>query len=252
MIALGIDIGGSGIKGALVDTRVGELVSDRIRYNTPDPSTPEACIAVIRRITKKLDYKGPMGVGIPGIAIRGVLHSAANIDNKWIGFNAQTAIAQETGCTAVVHNDADVAAVAELHFGAGHKQPGVVMMFTLGTGIGAAMFVDGRLVPNLELGHLYLRGMKEDAEGYASDRTRTGKKLKWKEWGARLNVYFQHIEFLFSPELIIIGGGVSKKHDKFLKYIQTRATIVPAELRNEAGIVGAAVTAVQEAQADLP
>lgn len=248
MIALGIDIGGSGIKGALVDTQIGELVSERIRFDTPDPSTPEACISVIRRITKKLDYQGPMGVGIPGIAIRGVLYSAANIDNKWIGFNAQVAIATKTGCTAVVHNDADVAAVAEHHFGAGHNQPGAVMMFTLGTGIGAAMLLDGRLVPNLELGHLYLRGMKEDAEAYASDRTRTEKKLRWKEWGERLHVYFQHIEFLFSPELIIIGGGVSKKHDKFLKYIQTRATLVPAELRNEAGIVGAAVAAVQEIQ----
>ncbi len=244
MIALGIDIGGSGIKGALVDTETGELVSERIRMDTPNPSTPAACIQVIRQITETLNYRGPMGVGSPGIAIHGVLYSAANIDKGWIGFNAQEAIARETGCTAVVHNDADVAAVAEHHFGAGHNQPGVVMMFTLGTGIGSAMFVDGRLVPNLELGHLYLRSMKMDAENYTSDRIRAERKLNWKKWGERLDVYFRHIEFLFSPELIIIGGGVSKKHDKFLKYIKTRAKIVPAELRNEAGIVGAAVTAV--------
>ncbi|MCL4262846.1 MAG: ROK family protein [Anaerolineae bacterium] len=246
MIALGIDIGGSGIKGALVDTETGELVSERLRMDTPNPSTPEACIQVIRQITEALNYRGPMGVGIPGIAIHGVLYSAANIDKGWIGFDAQAAIAREMGCTAVVHNDADVAAVAEHHFGAGHNQSGVVMMFTLGTGIGSAMFVDGRLVPNMELGHLYLRSMKVDAEGYASDRIRTEKKLKWQAWGERLNIYFQHIEFLFSPELIIIGGGVSKKHDKFFPYIQTRAKLVPAELRNEAGIVGAAVTAVAE------
>lgn len=243
MIALGIDIGGSGIKGALVDCAQGSLVSERIRFDTPDPSTPEACLGVITQIADSLNYVGPIGVGIPGIVLHGVVHSAANIDKGWIGFNAAEALQQLTGQTAVVHNDADAAAMAEHHFGAGHNQNGVVMMFTLGTGIGAAMFVDGRLVPNLELGHLYLRNMKIDVEGYASDRARREKKLSWKEWGERLNLYFQHIEFLFSPELIIIGGGVSKKHDKFLKHIKTRATIVPAELRNEAGIVGAAVLA---------
>lgn len=246
MIALGIDIGGSGIKGALVDTKTGEMVSERIRMDTPTPATPAACIAVIRRIVAALAYQGPVGVGIPGIVIQGTLYSAANIDKSWIGFNAGEAIKQETGCTAVIRNDADVAALAEHHFGAGHNQMGVVMLFTLGTGIGAAMFVDGRLVPNLELGHLYLRGMKMDVERYASDRARREKKLTWKKWGKRLDLYFQHIEFLFSPELIIIGGGVSKKHDRFLKHINTRAKIIPAELRNEAGIIGAAVTAVRE------
>lgn len=244
MIALGIDIGGSGIKGALVDTEQGELVSERVRFETPDPSTPQACIELIGRIADTLNYQGPIGVGIPGIVLHGVVQSAANIDKGWIGFNAEEALRQKTGQTAVVYNDADVAAIAEHHFGAGHNQKGVVMMFTLGTGIGAAMFVDGRLVPNLELGHLYLRNMKVDVENYTSDRARREKKLSWKEWGERLNIYFQHIEFLFSPDLIIIGGGVSKKHDKFLKHIRTRATVVPAELRNEAGIVGAAVLAV--------
>lgn len=246
MITMGIDIGGSGIKGALVDTKKGELVSKRVRMRTPQPATPEACIFVIKQIVEALDYQGPMGVGIPGIVINGVLFSAANIDNGWIGFNARKAIKKATGCSTIIRNDADVAAVAELNFGAGHKQPGVVMMFTLGTGIGASMFVNGRLVPNLELGHLYLRDMKVDAEGYAADRIRSEEKLGWKEWGKRLNEYFQHIEFLFSPELIIIGGGVSKKHSKFLKYIKTRAKIVPAETRNEAGIIGAAVMAVSD------
>jgi polyphosphate glucokinase len=246
MIAMGIDIGGSGIKGALVDTEAGELTTERIRIPTPQPATPEACIAVIQQIVAELDYEGLMGVGIPGIAIEGKILSAANIDDGWIDFNAREAIKVATGCRAVIRNDADVAAVAELHFGAGHKQKGVVMMFTLGTGIGAAMFVNGRLVPNLELGHLYLPGMKIDAESYAADRIRTEEDLSWKKWGKRLNEYFQHIEFLFSPELIIIGGGVSKYHKKFLKHIKIRATIVPAETRNEAGIIGAAVTAVME------
>lgn len=246
MITLGIDIGGSGIKGALVDTNKGELVTERIRIPTPQPATPEACITVINEIVDTLDYQGPMGVGIPGIAINGKILSAANIDDGWIGFNARKAIRKATGCQVVIRNDADVAAVAELHFGAGHKQPGVVMMFTLGTGIGAAMFVNGRLVPNLELGHLYLRDMKVDVEDYTADRIRTEEGLSWKAWGKRLNEYFQHVEFLFSPELIIIGGGVSKKHKKFLKYIKTRATIVPAETRNEAGIIGAAVLAVSD------
>jgi polyphosphate glucokinase len=246
MVVLGIDIGGSGIKGALVDTKTGELVSKRVRIPTPQPSTPEACIFVIQQIVRALEYQGPLGVGIPGIVINGVLYSAANIDDGWIGFNARKAIKKATGCRPVIRNDADVAAVAELHFGAGHNQPGVVMMFTLGTGIGAAMFVNGRLVPNLELGHLYLRDMKRDAEDYAADRVRTEEDLSWKEWGKRLHEYFQHIEFLFSPELIIIGGGVSKKHKKFLKYIKTRAEIVPAETRNEAGIIGAALVALPD------
>lgn len=246
MIALGIDIGGSGIKGALVDTETGTMTTDRIRIPTPKPATPKACIKVVKKIVKKLDYQGPMGVGIPGITINGTLYSAANIDDGWIGFNARKGIAEATGCQVIVRNDADVAALAELRYGAGHNQPGVVMLFTLGTGIGASMFVDGRLVPNLELGHLYLPGMKKDAEEYASDRIRKDKDLSWEAWGRRLNDYFQHIEFLFSPELIIIGGGVSKKHAKFLPYIKTRATIVPAELRNEAGIIGAAATAVAQ------
>lgn len=246
MIAIGIDIGGSGIKGALVDTKKGELVTERIRIPTPQPATPKACINVVGKIVKKLGQKVVIGVGIPAIVINGTLYSAANIDDGWIGFNARKAISKKTGCPVLIRNDADVAAVAEHHFGAGHNQQGVVMMFTLGTGIGAAMLVNGRLVPNLELGHLYLPGMSIDAEDYTADRVRKDEDLKWKEWGKRLNEYFQHIEFLFSPELIIIGGGVSKKHDKYIKYIKTRAKIVPAETRNEAGIIGAAVLAVDE------
>ncbi len=243
MITLGIDIGGSGIKGALVDTEKGEMVSERIRIPTPQPATPEAVIGVMEEIVSAFRYKGPVGVGIPGIVIHGAVLSAANIDEGWLDFPGQEAMAAAMGCPVTLLNDADAAAVAEMRFGAGRSRPGVTLLFTLGTGIGSAMFVDGRLVPNLELGHLYLRGMKVDAENYASGRARKTLGLGWKKWGKRLNRYFRHVEFLFSPDLIIIGGGVSKKHEKFLPYIKTRAAVVPAQLRNEAGIIGAATIA---------
>lgn len=243
MINLGIDIGGSGIKGALVDTEKGELVSERIRIPTPKPSTPDAVIKVIKQMVDEFRYKGPIGVGIPGIVLHGVVMSAANIDDDWLQFAGEKAIEVATGCPTILLNDADVAAIAELHFGAGKNEPGTVMVFTLGTGIGSAMFVNGKLVPNLELGHVYLAGQAigQDAEYFATDSARKREDLSWKQWGERLNIYFNHIEFLFSPDLIIIGGGVSKKHEKFLKHIDIRAQIVPAKLRNEAGIIGAAV-----------
>lgn len=245
MITLGIDIGGSGIKGALVDTEKGEMVTDRLRIPTPQPAKPKAVIGVLKQIVDHFAYSGPIGVGIPAIVIKGVTHSAANIDNDWIGFAAQKAMQKATGCPVTLGNDADVAGLAEMRFGAGKGQLGTVMIFTLGTGIGSSVFVNGRFLPNTELGHLYLRNMKKDAEDYAAERIRDEKNLSWKAWGKRLNTYFQHIEFLFSPELIIIGGGVSKKHKEFLRYIKTRAAIVPAELRNEAGIIGAAVLAAE-------
>lgn len=245
MITLGIDIGGSGIKGALVDTAKGEMVTDRLRIPTPQPAKPQAVIGVLKEIADYFAYSGPIGVGIPAIVINGVTWSAANIDDDWIGFPSQQAMAEATGCPVKLGNDADVAGLAEMRFGAGQGQLGTVMIFTLGTGIGSAVFVNGRFLPNTELGHLYLRNQKNDAEAYAAERVRDEKNLSWKRWGKRLNTYFQHIEFLFSPELIIIGGGISKKHEEFLPFINTRATIVPAELRNEAGIVGAAVLAAE-------
>jgi polyphosphate glucokinase len=244
MEVLGIDIGGSGIKGALVNTQTGELVTDRMRIPTPQPAKPGAVIATIRKIVAYFGYQGPLGVGYPGVVIDGVTKTAANVDDGWINFPAAAALSEAAGCPATIGNDADVAGMAEMYHGAGRGHKGVVMVFTLGTGIGSAVFVNGRIIPNLELGHLYLRGHKKDVEQYASDRARTEQKLSWSAWGDRLNSYFQYIDFLFSPQLIIIGGGVSKKHKKFLKYIKVNAEVVPAELRNEAGIVGAAMTAV--------
>lgn len=245
MHILGIDIGGSGVKGAIVDTKKGKLVTGRMRIPTPQPATPEAVIDVIAQIAAHFDYLGPMGVGFPGVVVDGVTRTAANMDNGWVHFDAADAIASATGCMVTVRNDADAAGIAEMAFGAGKKTRGVVMIFTLGTGIGSAMFVDGQIVPNLELGHLYLRDMKIDAEEYAAERVRDEEGLSWKKWGKRLNEYFQFIEFLFSPQVLIIGGGVSKKHEKYFKYIDVEAKLVPAALRNEAGIVGAALAAVK-------
>ena len=244
MNLLGIDIGGSGVKGALVDTQSGELVTDRLRIDTPQPANPKAVISVIKEIVQHFDYQGPLGVGYPGVVMHGITMTAANVDEGWINYPAARQIALATHCEVTIRNDADVAGIAEMYHGAGKGVSGVVMIFTLGTGIGSVMFVDGKIVPNLELGHLYLSNMKKDAEFFAAERIRTEKDLSWKEWGERLNIYFQHIEFLFSPDLIILGGGVSKKHQKFLKYLDLKAKVVPAELRNEAGIVGAAMAAL--------
>lgn len=245
MKVLGVDIGGSGIKGALVDTDTGEMLTDRFRIPTPRPAVPDAVIGAVDKIVTYFDYQGPVGVGFPGIVIDGEVRSAVNIHRKWVNFNGAKAIAKKTGGPVIMLNDADAAGVAEMRFGAGRGKKGVTMIFTLGTGIGSALFVDDRNVPNLELGHLYLPGHTEDAELYTSDRARDDHKLSWKAWGKRLDEYFQHIEFLFSPQLVIIGGGVSKKQKKFLKYIQINANIVPAELRNEAGIIGAATAAAE-------
>jgi polyphosphate glucokinase len=243
MKALGIDIGGSGIKGALVDTKRGKMISDRYRIPTPRPAIPEAVIDTVDKIRRHFKYKGPIGVGFPGIVIDGVVYSAVNIHEDWREFAAEKELNKATGCDVLVRNDADVAGYAEMRFGAGKKANGETMIFTLGTGIGCSMFVNDSCVPNLEIGHIYLPGHQEDAESYASDRTRKQEDLSWEEWGKRLDEYFQHVEFLFSPQLLIIGGGVSKNSDKFLKYINTNAKVVPAKLRNEAGIVGAAAAA---------
>ncbi len=244
MTTLGIDIGGSGIKGALVDTNSGKMITERLRIPTPQPATPEAVIGTIKELVTHFEYSGSIGIGLPSIVIDGVVMSAANIDKGWIGFAGQTAVSKATGCPVTLMNDADVAGMAEMRFGAGRNRDGVVMIFTLGTGIGSAMFVNGNIVPNTELGHLFLRNQPFDAEDFAASRIRKEQGLKWEEWGQRLNSYFQHIEMLFSPQVIIIGGGVSKQHEKFLKYIDVNAEIIPAQLRNEAGIIGAALTAV--------
>lgn len=238
---LGIDIGGSGIKGAPVDVKKGELTAERFRIDTPQPSKPQAVAEVVSEIAKHFDWKGPIGCTFPAIVQHGVVWSAANVDKDWIGTDGEKLFRQATGCPLLLLNDADAAGIAEVEFGAGRGHDGVVMILTFGTGIGSALFNRGILVPNTELGHVELRG--KDAEERTSDRIRQEKDLSWEKWAERLNEYINYLEALFSPDLFIIGGGVSKKHDRFIPLLNTRANVVPAELLNEAGIVGAALAA---------
>lgn len=239
---LGIDIGGSGIKGAPVEVARGALKAERRRIPTPDPSTPEAVAAVVGELARHFDWEGPIGCTFPAVVKGGVTLSAANVDADWIGCDAENLFQRATGCPVVVMNDADAAGLAEVTFGAGRGVGGVVMMLTFGTGIGSALFMDGRLVPNTELGHLMLRRGKE-AEAFASDRVREKKELSWKKWAKRVNEVLAELDALFSPDMYIVGGGVSKNFTRFGDYLKSKARIEPAQLLNEAGIVGAAMAA---------
>jgi polyphosphate glucokinase len=241
-LVVGIDIGGTGIKGAPVDMHAGQLAAERIRLLTPSPSTPEAVADVTSLVVEQLGVPGPLGITIPAVVRDGVVETASNIDPAWIGTDAATLFTKVTGRPVGVVNDADAAGIAEMRFGAGRDTHGVVLLLTLGTGIGSALFVDGTLVPNTELGHLHLphHGL---AEKYASELVRENEDLSWKHYAERLHTYFEEVEKLFWPTLIIIGGGISKKAEKYLPHVSVRTPIVPAELKNDAGIVGAALFA---------
>jgi polyphosphate glucokinase len=241
MNILGIDVGGSGIKGAIVDIESGQLISERIRLVTPDPSTPKAVAKVIKKLVKQFDYQGPVGAGFPGVILHGVCYTAANIDPSWINANVEQILYEETGNPFFVANDADVAGLAEIRYGAAKDFKGVVLVITLGTGIGTAIFNDGVLLPNLEFGHLKIR--EKDAEKRASAAVKVKKDLNWKEWAASVEEYLRTMEDLFWPDLIIVGGGISRNHAKFFPYINIRTKIVPAQLYNQAGIIGAALYA---------
>lgn len=241
MEILGIDVGGSGIKGAMVDIEKGELTTDRHRIPTPQPSKPKPIAEVVGQIAKHFEYQGPIGITFPAIVRNGVTYSAANVHDDWIEAEAQKIFEAATGCPVVVLNDADAAGVAEMALGAGRDKKGVVMMLTLGTGIGSALFIDGILVPNTELGHLEVGGA--EAEHQAADSARKRDELSWKGWAKRLDKVLLTYEALFSPELFIIGGGVSKKSEKFIPRLTIKTPVVPAQLLNEAGIVGAAMAA---------
>ena len=243
MEVLGIDIGGTGVKGAVVDTATGNLVRDRFRLLTPQPATPKALCRTVSEVASHFDWSGPVGCGFPGIIRQGVVHSAAHVSRKWMGKNVKENFDKATGCSFRVLNDADVAGLAEARFGAGKDQGGVVLLLTLGTGIGSALFIDGTLVPNTEFGHVELKG--RDAEYWAADSVREKRKLGWKKWARQVNCYLQAMEFYLSPDLIIIGGGVSRKHEKFIPKLELDTRVVPARLRNEAGIVGAAVAGAE-------
>ena len=239
---LGIDIGGTGIKGAPVDLDTGQLLADRIKLDTPRPSQPDAVIEVVRQLVSDFSWNGPAGITFPGVVMDGLVRTAANVDKSWIGTDARTEFGKATGLTVSVINDADAAGLAEMKFGAGAGQQGTVLMLTFGTGIGSALFRDGILVPNTEFGHIEIRG--RDAEKRASERAKELHDLSWGKWAGRVDEYLRHVEALTAPDLIIIGGGISRKADKFLPLLTSlRATVVPAAMQNDAGIVGAALYA---------
>jgi polyphosphate glucokinase len=240
---LGIDVGGTGIKGALVDISTGELVSERIKIDTPRPATPTAVYDVIQQLLEETgpDEGSAIGVTVPAVVRRGVVHSAANIDESWIGVDADRDLESRLHRPVHLVNDADAAGYAEVAFGVARGRRGVVLVTTLGTGIGSALIHDGVLVPNTELGHIEIDG--ESAERRAANSARERENLSYKEWAKRLTTYYRTLEHLFSPDLFVVGGGVSKSSDEFLPLIDIETEIVPAALGNNAGIIGAAMLA---------
>jgi polyphosphate glucokinase len=241
MERLGIDIGGTGIKGALVDLDGGTLTNDRYRIPTPRGATPADVAEVVRQVAEKQGGEGPVGITFPGVVMRGVVKTAANMDQSWVELDADALFTTVVGRPVHLMNDADAAGVAEVRYGAGLGRTGVVVLITLGTGIGSAVLVDGRLVPNTELGHIELDG--RDAETQASGKAQEREKLSWKDYGKRVQRYLRRIDAMFWPELIIVGGGISKESDKLFPFVSLRAELVAAQLLNNAGIVGAAVMA---------
>lgn len=241
MEILGVDIGGSGIKGSPVDTVAGKMLGERFRIPTPEGAKPVAVAEVVAEVARHFDWKGPIGAGFPAVIQHGVARTAANVDDSWIGTNAEALLADATGCPVRVLNDADVAGIAEMRFGAGRGRDGVVFIITIGTGLGTALFSDGVLVPNTELGHIEMDC--QDAEWQAADSARKRDDLKWREWAVRFDRYLHRIDALFWPDLFILGGGASKKMRKFEDILSVDTEVVPAQLRNQAGIIGAAVAA---------
>src|SRR3954452_5288470 len=243
-LPFGIDFGGSGIKGAPVDLDHGEFAEERVRIDTPQPATPDAVAKVFSELLSRFDDSdGPVGVTVPGVVKHGVVHSAANIDKHWIGEDADKLFTDATGRDVHVVNDADAAGLAEVRFGAAKGRQGLVIVPPLGTGIGSALVYDGVLVPNSELGHLEIDG--HDAEKRAASSAREGEARSWEDWAGRLTRFYRKLEELFSPELFVVGGGISKKADKFLPLLEIDPEIIPAQLRNAAGIVGAALYATE-------
>ena len=259
-LAIGIDFGGSGIKGAVVDTRTGQFFGDRIRIPTPQPSVPREVVGVMDLLVRRLldalttgesaplssvDAAAlPVGVGIPAATRGGTVLTAANIDSAWIGFPAERDMSRAMGRTVAIGNDADVAGLAELRFGAGRRQRGTTIVLTIGTGMGTAVFADGRLLPNTELGHLELNG--RDAEERVAESARDRLNLGWKDWASGFDAYLHLLERLFWPDLFILGGGASKRSDNYMQYLTVKTPVVIATLKNNAGIVGGALIAIDK------
>ncbi|MFG2040153.1 polyphosphate--glucose phosphotransferase [Dactylosporangium sp. NPDC048998] len=252
MVVLGIDIGGSGIKGAPVDLATGVFTADRVRIETPQPADVASVVRTVKSVVGAFDPAASIGITFPAVVQHGVTKTAANVDKSWVDAPAEQVFTEALGRPVTVLNDADAAGVAELEYGAGKGVGGLVVMVTFGTGIGSALFIDGRLVPNTEFGHLQMSGLHlhgGDAEDYASDRIRESHDLGWPEWAERVQTYLRHLHALLWPDLIIIGGGVSKKADRFLHMVDVPTRVVPAKLLNNAGIVGAALLAARNAGA---
>ena len=248
-LAIGVDVGGSGIKAAVVDTASGEMVSERLRVATPQPSTPDRVGATIGRLVRRLvkdaatAADAPVGVGLPGVAIGGELKTAANIDPAWVDYPIADKLSKSLKRRVEIVNDADAAGIAEMRFGVGAGKPGTVIFLTLGTGVGSGVFVDGTLVPNTEFGQMEIRGRPAERRSASAARNRRG--LSWKAWAQDLDEHLQRIEDLMWPTLFILGGGVSKNGDKFIPRLTARTPVVPAQLRNDAGIIGAAIVTVE-------
>jgi polyphosphate glucokinase len=248
MDILGVDIGGTGIKAAPVHTDTGKLLAERCRLETPRPATPETVTATLAQLVAHFNWEGPIGCGFPSVIRDGRVCTAANISKEWIGCQARALFTGATGCPVTVLNDADAAGYAEMRFGAGQSIKGVVLIVTLGTGIGTALFTNGQLVPNTEFGHIELAG--EEAENWAAASVRKRKRLSWKKWAGRVDAYLTQVHHYLWPDMIIVGGGVSKQQAKFLPLLTVDTMLVPAQLRNEAGIVGAALAALYAQQSD--
>ncbi len=236
---LGVDVGGSGIKGAPVHTKKGKMIEPRHRIPTPDPAKPDVVAEIIGKIVKHFNWDGPVGVGFPAVVQNGIARTAANIDDAWIDTNVDKLFSGVTGLPVTVVNDADAAGLAEMKFGAGAGVKGTVILVTIGTGIGTVIFTGGKLLPNTELGHVIMKGL--DAEKYASDAVRKEEDLSWESWAGRFDEYLHYIESLLWPDLIILGGGASKKDEKYMKYLDLKTPVVPAQLLNHAGLIGAAL-----------
>ncbi len=237
---LGFDIGGTGIKAALIDTNKGKLLTEKLRELTPRPSDPKSVAKVMKQLLSRFKYDGPVGCGFPSIIHNGVAKTAANIDKNWINVDLEKLFSQQMGMPFYVANDADVAGLAEVKFGKASSR-GTVIVLTIGTGIGSGMFLDGKLIPNTEMGHLYYQDSVY--EHYVSSVARKKENLSWEEWGIRFNAYLKHLEKLFSPDLFVLGGGASKKFQRFAHVFTVDANVVPAQYENDAGVLGAAMYA---------
>lgn len=239
MHVLGLDIGGTGIKGAPVDTESGKLTADVVRHKTPNPATPESILATADAIVREFGWDGPIGCGFPAVVQRGIVRTASNIDQRWLNLAVNERFSAHFGRPIAVINDADAAGLAEMHFGAGRDKDGIVLMVTLGTGIGTALFNEGQLVPNLELGQIMVRG--KPGHEWAAASVREKEQQSWQDWAKGVELFLKTIETMLWPNFIIIGGGVSQQADEFLSYININTKLAPAQLVNEAGIIGAAL-----------